>query len=242
MHARDALGGDLYATVLAALRFQVPMHHILVTHGTTCLAMSCLAGLVITAGTYASRSSWFIVLMHRFQCLKIAFWYPFRLYAPSNAACVFDLLVHQVKLLTPVGGTMQFPSQTMQEAGIHGHFFVNGGNLSLLSGTGRSMKQAVTEDFMQSWRWSTVCYLQLHLVAVLAVDNRHGHNILNAVKLYVTSPVPSFCQVLCGDGADAATLHCLYACCCQAHCGRRRLLTSAILFADVALCMCEPNA
>jgi len=50
----------------------------------------------------------------------------------------------------------QFPSKGLQEAGIHGHLFVNGGNLSLLSGTSRSIKQAVTEDFIRSWRWSVV--------------------------------------------------------------------------------------
>lgn len=52
---------------------------------------------------------------------------------------------------------LQFPSHSLQEAGIHGHFFVNGGTLSLLSGTGRSVQQVVTDDFMRSWRWTAVC-------------------------------------------------------------------------------------
>ncbi|KAL3152135.1 hypothetical protein ABBQ32_001233 [Trebouxia sp. C0010 RCD-2024] len=71
----------------------------------------------------------------------------------------------------------QFPSRSLQEAGIHGHFFVNGGSLSLLSGTGRSLKQAVTEDFMRSWRWTagvgvrwqtTIGTLEINLSQILA--------------------------------------------------------------------------
>lgn len=71
----------------------------------------------------------------------------------------------------------EFPSKGLQEAGIHGHLFVNGGSLSLLSGTSRSMKQAVTQDFVTSWRWSvgvglrwqtTVGTLEVNLCQVLA--------------------------------------------------------------------------
>ena len=84
-----------------------------------------------------------------------------------------SLLVRFACASGQAGGVLQFPSQSLQEAGIHGHFFVNGGNLSLLSGTGRSMKQAVTDDFMQSWRWSAVCRQLLHLSAALAAaENR----------------------------------------------------------------------
>lgn len=56
---------------------------------------------------------------------------------------------------------VQFPSKNLQEAGIHGHFFVNGGNLSLLSGGGRSIKQAVTEDFLRKWRWTVVSLVMI---------------------------------------------------------------------------------
>ena len=72
----------------------------------------------------------------------------------------------RVGLLTDYAVDLQFPSRGLQEAGIHGHFFVNGGNLSLLSGTGKSLKQSVTQDFAQSWRWSAVrC---LHTCSLLA--------------------------------------------------------------------------
>ena len=50
----------------------------------------------------------------------------------------------------------QFPHRGLQELGVHGHLFVNGGNLSLLSGTGRSIHQVVTEDFAKRWRWTVV--------------------------------------------------------------------------------------
>lgn len=51
---------------------------------------------------------------------------------------------------------LQFPHRGLQDLGIHGHLFVNGGNLSLLSGTGRSIHQVVSEDFTKRWRWTAV--------------------------------------------------------------------------------------
>lgn len=71
----------------------------------------------------------------------------------------------------------QFPSRNLQEAGVHGHFFINGGNLSLLSGTNRSIQQTVTEDFLRNWRWTagvgmrwqtTIGTLEVNLCQVLA--------------------------------------------------------------------------
>lgn len=53
---------------------------------------------------------------------------------------------------------LQFPHRGMQALGIHGHLFVNGGNLSLLSGTGRSIHQVVSEDFTKRWRWTAVSH------------------------------------------------------------------------------------
>ena len=51
---------------------------------------------------------------------------------------------------------LQFPHKGMQALGIHGHVFVNGGNLSLFSGTNRTLHQIVSEDFTQRWRWTAV--------------------------------------------------------------------------------------
>lgn len=61
---------------------------------------------------------------------------------------------------------LQFPHKGMQALGIHGHVFVNGGNLSLFSGTNRTLHQIVSEDFTQRWRWtavrhSTCCFFLL---------------------------------------------------------------------------------
>ena len=41
------------------------------------------------------------------------------------------------------------------QAGIHGHLFLNGGNLVGLSGGGRPWRDAV-HDFTTSFRWSVV--------------------------------------------------------------------------------------
>lgn len=42
------------------------------------------------------------------------------------------------------------------QAGIHGHVFVNGGNLVGLSGGGRSGLRSAWRDFSTSFRWSIV--------------------------------------------------------------------------------------
>ena len=68
-----------------------------------------------------------------------------------------SIIKRQLVLVMTVKCALQFPSRNLQEAGVHGHFFVNGGNLSLLSGTNRSIQQTVSEDFVRNWRWTTVC-------------------------------------------------------------------------------------
>ena len=158
-YRRDALGGDLYATVLAALRFQVCMHHGVVLHvlfspGQVHRFSLCRLALSSCSISHGSRTllvSYAVAAIAQVQfCVNIAgsVWYTHVHMKVLPLSCATHISV--VALL-------QFPSQSLQEAGIHGHFFVNGGSLSLLSGTGRSVKQAVTDDFMQSWRWTAVC-------------------------------------------------------------------------------------
>ncbi|KAI7844949.1 hypothetical protein COHA_001596 [Chlorella ohadii] len=48
------------------------------------------------------------------------------------------------------------PSDAMRAAGIHGHVFINGGNLVGLSGGGRSGLRSAWRDFSTSFRWSIV--------------------------------------------------------------------------------------
>ena len=49
----------------------------------------------------------------------------------------------------------QLPFEAPRALGLHGHVFLNGGSVELLSGTGRTLRQGAA-DFLQSFRWSAV--------------------------------------------------------------------------------------
>ena len=49
----------------------------------------------------------------------------------------------------------QLPFEAPRALGLHGHVFVNGGSVELLTGTGRTLRQGAS-DFLRSFRWSAV--------------------------------------------------------------------------------------
>lgn len=63
----------------------------------------------------------------------------------------------------------QLPFEAPRAMGLHGHVFVNGGSVELLTGTGRTLRQGA-RDFLQSFRWSAVCsgpYTPLQVIFAL---------------------------------------------------------------------------
>ena len=50
---------------------------------------------------------------------------------------------------------LQLPFEAPRALGLHGHVFLNGGSVELLTGTGRTLRQGAA-DFLQGFRWSAV--------------------------------------------------------------------------------------
>ena len=153
----------------------------------------------------------------------------------DGAKSVFDSLLHAMSgryaaCLTGFFGAvsivntvdvMQFPSQSLQEAGIHGHFFVNGGTLSLLSGTGRSIQQAVTDDFMRSWRWTAVCCTPCYLQSLCCTLPTLSYTCQSCMSLlaccavlgtlYVSVVVDRHASVM-GKQGESVSIYMMYLC------------------------------
>jgi hypothetical protein len=66
-----------------------------------------------------------------------------------------DYLGGDVALSVLAAVNFPSPLPAMRAAGMHGHVFLNGGNVMLLGGSGRSLRDC-WQDFTASFRWSVV--------------------------------------------------------------------------------------
>lgn len=60
-------------------------------------------------------------------------------------------------LMCSLLAAINFPSPVpaMRAAGMHGHVFLNGGNMALLGGTGKGLRES-WQEFATTFRWSIV--------------------------------------------------------------------------------------
>ncbi len=135
---RDALGGDLMCSLMAALNFPLPSDAMRAVSA----CKEGLARAVVGTRSCSCSASAPAPLLH---------------YAPSHGGqsiarhCPKVLCVHAV-----AHGPLPLVLVAPTQAGIHGHVFINGGNLVGLSGGGRSGLRSAWRDFSTSFRWSIV--------------------------------------------------------------------------------------
>ena len=178
----DALGGDLMCTLMAAVHFPVSLKKkkwflpiccsLQLRHLRSCkesgsdpsvlikLCGGCMhgiahAGLCAVAQrmpcfTHAPQLPLLCPACNMLSSQhRVCVWAHNQRKVPHSHCCI-AMSTKMCRTLLP-----QLPFEAPRALGLHGHAFVNGGSVELLTGTDRTLRQGA-RDFLQSFRWSAV--------------------------------------------------------------------------------------
>ena len=242
LRQRDALGGDLFCSLVAAVNFQLPSESLRAVRegraahvrgsitsnnqphqsprGASSSVLPCSGCRGAHGEATASRPR----LCHHMQPSRPSLYN--RLWHPRPRFC--ERRPRWLPPSTAVSSTQPpvFPfnhSCQQTQAGIHGHVFVNGGSMVGLAGGGRPFQQA-WHEFATTFRWSVVRGPAAAATAAAATAAAAAA----AAAVLVPLPPPLCCH-RCAAALPLPVCFCCCRCRCRCRCSLRVLLACCSL-------------